>query len=67
MEVFECHGLRSCKGDALELSDYVATGILVGVVLVSQLVFQLDKIILILPKLMTLWEGGGGREGGVVV
>ena len=47
MEVFECHGLRSCKGDALELSDYVATGILVGVVLVSQLVFQLDKYIVI--------------------
>ena len=64
MEVFECHGLRSCKGDALELSDYVATGILVGVVLVSQLIFQLHKCIVI------RWQFSasaipGGISGGI--
>ena len=35
MEVFECHGLRSCKGDVVDTSDLFVAVMLCGVVLVS--------------------------------
>ena len=35
MEVFECHGLRSCKGDEVDTSDLFVAVMLCGVVLVS--------------------------------
>ena len=37
MSIFECYGLRSCKGQEADTSDYIVAIILCGVVLVSSL------------------------------
>ena len=37
MSLFECYGLRSCKGQGADTSDYIVAIILCGVVLVSSL------------------------------
>ena len=37
MEIFECYGLGSCKGDEADLAYYIVVVILCGVVLVSHI------------------------------